>query len=125
MSPTVEGLLHRNLREVFSERDETRRRRAIGELMTDDVVFSDRNRSQVGQDALNAAVAALQARLPPFVFSERTPPQTIADAGHVAWQFGPPGELPRVTGMDFIVVRDGKIAALYVFLDPPGGQGAA
>jgi hypothetical protein len=119
MSHTVETLLHRNLHEVFSECDEARRRRAIGELMTGDVIFSDHNGRQTGPDAVNAAVTALHARFPEFVFTERTPPQTIADAGHVHWQFGPSGEPPRVTGMDFVVVRDGKIAALYVFLDPP------
>ena len=27
------------------------------------------------------------------------------------------GEAPEYTGMDVIIVRDGKIAALYVFLD--------
>jgi hypothetical protein len=118
MSQSVESLLHRNLLEVFSERDEARRRRAIGELMAGDVIFSDHNGRQTGLDAVNAAVTALQARFPEFVFTERTPPQVIADAGHVHWSFGPPGE-PRITGMDFIVVRDGKIAALYVFLDPP------
>ncbi len=29
------------------------------------------------------------------------------------------GEPPRYTGLDVIIVRDGKIAALYVFLDSP------
>jgi hypothetical protein len=32
---------------------------------------------------------------------------------------GPNGEMPVYTGVDFIIVRDGKIAALYVYLDPP------
>jgi len=29
----------------------------------------------------------------------------------------PRGEAPEYTGLDVIIVRDGKIAALYVFLD--------
>jgi ketosteroid isomerase-like protein len=32
---------------------------------------------------------------------------------------GPPGEPPNYTGIDVIIVRDGKISALYVFLDSP------
>jgi hypothetical protein len=32
---------------------------------------------------------------------------------------GPPGEPPRYTGLDVIIVRDERIAALYVFLDAP------
>lgn len=118
MSQTIETLLHRNLKEVFSERDEGRRRRAIGELMTDDVVFSDHNGRHTGRDAVNAAVTALQARFAGFGFTERAPVQTLTDAGHLHWRFGPPTEPARVTGVDFAVVRDGKIAALYVFLDP-------
>lgn len=30
---------------------------------------------------------------------------------------GPRGEVPDYTGMDVIIVRDGKIVALYLFLD--------
>ena len=32
---------------------------------------------------------------------------------------GPNGEMPVCAGVDFIIARDGKIAALYVYLDPP------
>jgi hypothetical protein len=120
MSEIVETLLRRNLHEVFGERDEGRRRSAMAELMTDDVIFSDHNARHTGRDAVNAAVTALQARFPGFVFTERTPPQTLTDAGTLHWQFGPPAA-PKINGTDFIVVRDGRIAALYVFLEPPEG----
>ena len=30
---------------------------------------------------------------------------------------GPKGEAPDYTGLDVVIVRDGKIAALYVFLN--------
>jgi hypothetical protein len=36
----------------------------------------------------------------------------------MAWSFGPPENPTQVTGMDVIVTRGEKIAALYVFLDP-------
>ena len=44
-------------------------------------------------------------------------PQALHNAGRLAWGSGPRGEAPEYTGMDVIIVRDGKIAALYVFLD--------
>jgi hypothetical protein len=44
-------------------------------------------------------------------------PQALHDAGRLAWGSGPHGEAPAYTGTDVIIVRDGKIAALYVFLD--------
>ena len=43
--------------------------------------------------------------------------QALHNAGRLAWGSGPRGEAPEYTGMDVIIVRDGKIAALYVFLD--------
>jgi len=30
---------------------------------------------------------------------------------------GPRGKIPDYTGLDVIIVRDGKVAALYVFVD--------
>jgi ketosteroid isomerase-like protein len=46
------------------------------------------------------------------------PVQSVHDAGRLAWGFGPAGEPPRVTGVDVILMREGRIAALYTFLDP-------
>jgi hypothetical protein len=45
-------------------------------------------------------------------------PQALHNAGRLAWGSGPRGGKPDYTGLDVIIVRDGKIAALYVFLDP-------
>jgi hypothetical protein len=41
------------------------------------------------------------------------------DVGRLAWGHGPVGEAPKVTGPDVITVRDGRIAALYAFIDTP------
>jgi hypothetical protein len=40
------------------------------------------------------------------------------DPGALAWGSGPNGEMPVYTDVDFSIARDGKIAALYVYLDP-------
>jgi hypothetical protein len=44
-------------------------------------------------------------------------PQTLHDAGRLAWGSGPRGAAPDYTGLDVIIAHDGKIVALYVFLD--------
>jgi hypothetical protein len=52
-------------------------------------------------------------------------PQALHNAGRLAWGSGPRGKKPDYTGEDVIIVRDGKIAALYGFLDSksmPGGR---
>ena len=68
----------------------------------------------VGHDALDRFAGELRATHPDFVY---TPPQTLHNAGRLAWGSGPRGEAPEHTGWDFIIVREGKIAALYVFVD--------
>ena len=51
------------------------------------------------------------------VYTPRGEPQALHNAGRLAWGSGPRGEKPDYTGLDVIIVRGDKIAALYVFLD--------
>lgn len=104
----------------FGNRDGESRRRAIGELFTEDCVFSDPHGRQVGQDALDRTVIALHEATPSLVFREMGEAQAIPDAGRLSWGYGPAGQPPVVTGQDLVVFREGRIAALYTFLDQPG-----
>ena len=52
-----------------------------------------------------------------FVYTPHGEPQALHNAGRLAWGSGPRDEAPDYTGLDVIIVRAGKIAALYVFLD--------
>ena len=119
MSGLIATLLTRNLQEVFGERDHVRRAAAIPALFEPDCVFTDHNGRHVGHAALDEAVRALHARFPDFAFQDRGSAEVVGDAGRLAWGFGPPGQMPRVTGLDVILVREDRIASLYVFLDPP------
>jgi hypothetical protein len=73
----------------------------------------------VGHDALDKFAGDLRATHPHFVYTPRGAPQVLYNSGRLAWGSGPIGETPTYTGVDFIIARDGKIAALYVFLDSP------
>ena len=119
MTEAAANLLKRNLHEVFAEHDTDRRWAAIVELFTSDCIFSSPKGRHVGREALNQAVAALQARLPDHVFSERGAAQTLQDAGRLGWAFGPPEDPAHITGLDLIVLKGDRIGALYTFLDPP------
>ena len=44
-------------------------------------------------------------------------PEVIDDGGRVRWVSGRPGEPPVDAGTDFIILRDGRIAAVYLFFD--------
>jgi hypothetical protein len=119
MSDIIETLLLRNLQEVFGEGDPTRRRAAIERLYTEDCTVLLPIGRYVGGAALDQIAGELRASHPSFVYTPHRPPQAVQDAGRLAWGSGPAGEPPRYTGLDVIVVRDGRIAALYVFLDSP------
>ena len=55
---------------------------------------------------------------PDFVYTPMGEAQALHNAGRLAWGSGPRGQPPNYTGLDVIIVRDEKIAGLYVFLDP-------
>src|SRR6201993_3212308 len=113
----ITELLHRNLQEVFGEGDATRRRVAIEELYTEDCVLYAPPGMFVGHAALDKFAGDLRATHPHFVYTSHGEPQALHNAGRLAWGSGPRDEPSDYTGLDVIIVRDEKIAALYVFLD--------
>ena len=118
MSERIIQLLHRNLQEVFGEGDASRRRAAIEQFYTDDCVLYVPPGVFVGRDALDKFAGDLRATHPHFVYTPHGEAQALQNAGILAWGSGPRGEAPEYTGLDVIIVRDEKIAALYVFLNP-------
>jgi hypothetical protein len=113
----IETLINRNLPEVFGEGDPVRRRAAIAELYTDDCVLYVPPGAFVGHDALDKFAGDLRATHPHYVYTPHGAPQVLHNSARLAWGSGPKGETPEYTGVDFIIARDGKIAALYVYLD--------
>src|SRR6266403_4525881 len=117
MPDHIRELLHRNLQEVFGEGNAARRRAAIEDLYTEDCVLYVPPGIFVGLEALDKFAGDLRATHPNFVYTPHGEAQAVHNAGILAWGSGPKGEAPEYTGLDVIIVRDGKIAALYVFLD--------
>jgi hypothetical protein len=117
MSNRIRELLYRNLQEVFGEGNATRRRASIDDLYTEDCVLYVPPGVFVGREALDKFAGDLRATHPHFVYTPQGEAQALHNAGRLAWGSGPRGEPPNYTGLDVVIVRDGKIAALYVFLD--------
>ena len=117
MDDRIHELLQRNLQEVFGEGDGTRRRAAIAELYTEDCVLYAPPGMFVGRAALDKFAGELRATHPHFVYTPYGEPQSLHNAGRLGWGSGPRDEPPDYTGLDVIIVRDEKIAALCVFLD--------
>jgi hypothetical protein len=117
MSNPLGDLMERNLRDVFGQRDSERRKVAIGELYTENCTFFEVEERIVGRDALNAKVEGMLRETPGFVFWTTRPAQVNHDHGRLHWNLGPSGTAPVVTGMDVAVFEQGRIRALYTFLD--------
>ena len=117
MSSTVSTLLLRNLHDVFGEIDPVRRRAAIDEIFHEDAVFHEPNGSYRGRDEIDRIAGVIKATHPDFRYQPRSPPEVMGDVGRVRWVEGSLGKPPAVAGTDFIIVRDGKIAAVYLFFD--------
>jgi hypothetical protein len=118
----IHDLLLRNLQEVFGEGDADRRRAAIQELWAEDGVLYAPPGAIVGHAAIDTFAGDLRATHPHFAYTPIGSPRALHDAGQLAWASGQPGEAPAYTGADVILVRDGRIAALYVFLDETSGE---
>ncbi len=118
MSNTIATLLLRNLHDVFGENDPARRRAAIDEIFAEDAVFYDPNQGvHRGREAIDRIAGTIKAMHPDFRYQPLAEPEVAGDGGRVRWVSGRPGEAPAYAGTDFIVARDGRIAAVYLFFD--------
>jgi hypothetical protein len=118
MPHSISMLLIRNLQDVFGEGDPQRRRAAIDEIYTEDVVFYDPNKGVYrGRDEIDRIAGAIRATHPDFSYQPIAEPEEVGDGGRVPWVSGRPGEAPAYAGTDFIIARDGRIAAIYLFFD--------
>ena len=117
MSYSLSALLTRNLHDVFGENDPGRRRAAIDEIFTEDRVFYEPGGVHRGRDEIDRVAGAIKATHSDFRYRPIAEPEELCDGGRVQWVEGRPGEAPANAGTDFIVVRDGRIAAVYLFFD--------
>jgi hypothetical protein len=118
MSHSISTLLTRNLHDVFGENDPARRRAAIDELYTEDCVFYDPNKGVYrGRDEIDRVAGVIRATHSEFRYQPIAPPEEVGNGGRVQWVEGRSGEASAYGGTDFIIARDGRIAAVYLFFD--------
>ena len=118
MPYSISTLLTRNLHQVFGEIDPARRRAAMDEIYNEDIVFYDPKGGVFrGRDEIDRIAGAIKATHPDFQYQPITEPEEVGDGGRVQWVSGRPGEAPAYAGTDFIIARDGRIAAIYLFFD--------
>ena len=95
-----------------------RRRAAVDEIFNEDAVFYDpKGGTFRGRDEIHRIAGVIKAMHPDFKYQPLSPPEELGDSAMVKWVSGVPGQPPAYGGTDFVIVRDGKISALYLFFD--------
>lgn len=118
MPDTISTLLLRNLHDVFGEIDPIRRRSTIDEIFHEDAVFHDPNGGVIrGRDEIDRVAGMIKATHPDFQYQVLADPEERGDGGRVQWVSGAPGQPPAYAGTDFAIVREGRIAAVYLYFD--------
>jgi hypothetical protein len=114
MSYSISTLLTRNLHDVFGESNPERRRAAIEEIFTEDCVFHEPNGVYHGREEIDRVAGKIKATHPDFRYHVLAEPEELGNGGRVRWVSGRPSEMPAYAGTDFIIARDGRIAAVYL-----------
>ncbi len=118
--PDYDGLLRSNLRRVFNERDAGKRAAAVAELFVAEPVMFEPDKVVTGRAAIaDVAGKLLEQFGPTFGFTPLAPAVGHHGLGVLHWQAGPEGGPIAVTGADAAQIVDGRIARLWVLLNPP------
>jgi hypothetical protein len=69
------------------------------------------------RESIDRIAGEIRATHLDFRYQPIAEPEETGNGGRVRWVAGRPGEAPAYAGTDFIIARDGRIAALYLFFD--------
>lgn len=112
-------LLRDHLEKVFNERNADRRIAALARLYNDDAVMTDPDGTWAGHQAISRRVGDLQALFPDdFSFRAGGLGLGISGVCCLPWNLGPPNDPTVVSGADVVHIRDGRIQAVYVLIEP-------
>jgi len=117
----IASLLRALVLDVFDEHDPNKRAAAIERVFKADCEFSDPYGAYRGHAEIEQVVRNLHAKFRGFRFHLTSEPQVIVDGGRVTWSSGPPETPATLRGTDVALVRDGRVAVLLTFMDPPDG----
>jgi hypothetical protein len=121
--PNYDRLLRANLERVFNERDAGRRAAALDELYVADPVMFEPTDIVAGKVAIATVAGKLLDQFgPTFRFRPIGTAVGHHGLGVLPWQAGPDGGPIAVTGADVAEVVDGRIARLWVLLNPPAAS---
>ena len=104
---------------MFNERDAVKRDAAIAEFFVANPVMYEPDNVVEGRSAISAVAGHLLEQFgPSFRFTPAGPAVGHHGLAVLRWEAGPVGEPVAVTGSDAAQIVDGRIACLWVLLNP-------
>lgn len=118
--PDFSRILRANLQRVFNERDGIARAAAVDELFVDEPIMYEPTNVVRGRAAISDIAGKLLEQFgPTFRFMPEGSAVGHHGLGTLRWTAGPEGGPVVVTGTDAAEIVGGRIARLWVLLDPP------
>ncbi|GAA4130485.1 nuclear transport factor 2 family protein [Actinomadura keratinilytica] len=107
---------------AWNEKDPAARRAAIDELWTEDAAYVDPLVAAEGRDAIDGAIAAVQAQFPGLVFRLAGDVDAHHHLARFTWELGPEDGEALAVGFDVAEFsEDGRITKIHGFLDKVPG----
>jgi len=105
---------------VFNERDAAKRAAALDELFVPDPIMYEPTGVVRGRIAISSVAGKLLDQFgPTFSFTPKGAAVGHHGLGSLRWEAGPAEGPVSVSGTDAAEIVDGKIARLWVLIDPP------
>jgi hypothetical protein len=117
------ALVHQH-QAIFSETDDAKRTQLMAEAYASDIQVVDPHAVHTGLAEVNKFIADLQQKSPAGTFSQARAIEAHHNVAELHWQFGPAAQPAQVTGLDILVLANGKVQTLYVFVDGLTAQAA-
>lgn len=102
---------------IWSERDQNIRTANITKVYAADAEIIDPHFVANGHGELNGLIDSLQNKFPNYTFALRQPIEQHHNVARLYWQFGSESKPDAETGLDVIILENGLIKKLIVFID--------
>lgn len=102
---------------AWNDTNQITRKAAIDTIYSLDIKIADPDEKYRGREAVDGVIAAFQNKFSGAALSLLGKPQIHHNGVYYKWQLAAAGAPPLATGVDFVLLKDGLIKTLYVFVD--------
>jgi hypothetical protein len=104
--------------DTWNETDPMRRRALVEQVFAPDAAYTDPLVAARGHDAIDQFIGAAQGQFAGMRFNLGSAVDAHHDQARFTWHLSPPGSNePVVIGFDVAVLEDGRLQAVYGFID--------